>query len=86
MGSYNATVVMKASQCDSTTTMASLKGMNACSTGYGKTAGWQTPIGLMLDNGVMPIVRASPPCIYIHTATRPACVWETPGVCGCGYI
>jgi len=57
MGSYNATVLMKASECDSTTTMASLKGKNACSTGYGKTAGWQTPIGLMLDNGVMPIVN-----------------------------
>jgi hypothetical protein len=73
MGSYNATVLMKASECDSTTTMASLKGKNACSTGYGKTAGWQTPIGLMLDNGVMPIV--SHPS-FVHPRMRTRVPWQ----------
>ena len=65
LGSYNATVLMRAAQCDSTTTLASLQGKKACSTGYGKTAGWKTPMGILLDSGVMPIVRSFVPCALL---------------------
>lgn len=50
---YHTVVAMKASQCTETTTLASLKGKKACSTGYRKTAGWRMPIGLLLKRRVM---------------------------------
>ena len=44
---------MKADQCTASTTLESLRGKRACSTGYRKTAGWRMPIGRLLKDGVM---------------------------------
>ena len=46
-------VAMKADQCTASTTLESLRGKRACSTGYRKTAGWRMPIGRLLKDGVM---------------------------------
>lgn len=50
---YHTVVAMKANQCTASTTLESLRGKRACSTGYRKTAGWRMPIGRLLKDGVM---------------------------------
>jgi melanoma-associated antigen p97 len=55
---YYAVAVVNKQFCDANpnASLASLKGLNMCSTGYAKTAGWVAPIGRLVESGTMPII------------------------------
>lgn len=56
---YSVAVVTKAF-CDANNkppTLASLKGKNACFTGYRRSAGWVLPVGELVSSGTMPLAR-----------------------------
>lgn len=55
---YYAVAVVNKEFCDTnpSASLASLKGLNMCSTGYAKTAGWVAPIGRLAQSGTMQII------------------------------
>ena len=55
---YYATAVVRASDCasGSITHLKHLKGKRSCHTGYGKSAGWKTPITKLVANDLMEVV------------------------------
>jgi melanoma-associated antigen p97 len=53
---YSVAVVNKA-MCAGNPTLASLKGKDACFTGYRRSAGWVLPVGEMVESGIMPLNR-----------------------------
>lgn len=53
---YSIAVVNQEFCNDANVSLKSLKGVDMCSTGYRKTAGWVAPIGLMTDSGVIDII------------------------------
>ena len=55
---YYATAVVRASDCTSgkITHLKDLKGKRSCHTGYGKSAGWKTPISKLVANDLMDVV------------------------------
>lgn len=57
---YYAVAVVKKDFCaDANVTLKSLQGKNACFTGYQRTAGWVVPVGVMLNENVMPYVATN---------------------------
>lgn len=54
--SYYAVAVVKAS---SNLTINQLRGAKTCHTGINRTAGWNIPVGLLLDSGRMPMMGCS---------------------------
>jgi melanoma-associated antigen p97 len=52
---YYAVAVVKKEMCTADVTLDSLKGKNACHTGYRKTAGWNMPVGYLVDSKVMSV-------------------------------
>nr|AKZ20816.1 melanotransferrin 3 [Holothuria glaberrima] len=51
---YNAIAVVKKSNRD--VTINNLRGKSTCHTGYGRNAGWNIPVGFLLEEGKMPSV------------------------------
>lgn len=52
---YYAVAVVKQEFCTSDVSLESLRGKRACHTGYRKTAGWNMPVGYLVDSGVMSV-------------------------------
>lgn len=40
--------------------LSDLRGKNACMTAYGRTSGWQFPVGNLINSGIMEVVAARP--------------------------
>ena len=55
---YYATAVVRALDCTSgaITHLKDLKGKRSCHTGYGKSAGWKTPVAKLVANDLMEVV------------------------------
>ncbi|KAJ8034044.1 Melanotransferrin [Holothuria leucospilota] len=51
---YDALAVVRKSNTD--VTIDNLRGKTTCHTGYGRTAGWNMPVGFLLEEGKMPSV------------------------------
>lgn len=51
---YNALAVVRKSNTD--VTIDNLRSKTTCHTGYGRTAGWNIPVGFLLEEGKMPSV------------------------------
>jgi melanoma-associated antigen p97 len=53
---YYSVAVVKKEFCDTPNlSLSSLKGKSSCHTGYRKTAGWNMPVGYLVDAGVMDV-------------------------------
>uniref|UniRef100_H2YUB7 Transferrin-like domain-containing protein n=1 Tax=Ciona savignyi TaxID=51511 RepID=H2YUB7_CIOSA len=51
--SYYAVAVVKASDSSTLLTKAGLQGKKSCHTGYQRTAGWNVPVGYLVDNNFL---------------------------------
>ncbi len=57
---YYSVAIVKKDMCTSpNVSLASLKGKNACFTGYQRTAGWVVPVGVLLNSNVMPYISSN---------------------------
>nr|XP_002120780.1 serotransferrin-1 [Ciona intestinalis] len=51
--SYYAVAVIKASDTSTRLTRSALQGKKSCHTGYQRTAGWNVPVGFLIDNQIV---------------------------------
>lgn len=64
---YFAVAVVKKEFCEAVesrnpygASLADLRGVNSCHTGYRKNAGWRMPVGLMISQRIMPVMDNEP--------------------------